>query len=157
MSVTGSILTAFGFILSIFATDVYYLYFSFGILGGELHLQVCLLFFAFFISGLALLDYSPPFSLYLPFCIFLFLLTASLSPYCSLFGYCCSISYSVFLILNSCFLTFNFPLFFLGQHSILTHFLTISSSLIVLLFLSFYFQLHSIDFYFLSISQWLLM
>ncbi|CAE1141972.1 unnamed protein product [Acanthosepion pharaonis] len=34
VTVTGSILTAFGFILSIFATDVYYLYFSFGILGG---------------------------------------------------------------------------------------------------------------------------
>lgn len=34
VSVVGSIITAVGFIISIFATDVYYLYFSFGILGG---------------------------------------------------------------------------------------------------------------------------
>lgn len=76
VSVTGSILTAFGFILSIFATDVYYLYFSFGILGGELDLQVCLLFFAFLALFFWLLS---------PFLSLSNLLYLSLSPYRSLF------------------------------------------------------------------------
>lgn len=143
VTVTGSILTAFGFILSIFATDVYYLYFSFGILGGELDLQVCLLFFAFFIFGQRLLI---TLALSLSICPSV---SFSFSLPLSLFGHCYSISYLIFLILNSCFLSFNFCLFVLEQHPILSHYFIFTHSLticILLCLITLYWFLFSFNF-----------